>query len=107
MRVSLLYIDDCPSWQVANERLAEALHRTGRGDVEIELRLVASDAEAQALHFRGSPTIRLDGTDVLGSGATEGFGLSCRLYVTDAGLAGSPTVAQLVAALGGPLGREG
>jgi hypothetical protein len=99
VQVSLLYVDDCPNWQVADARLAEALLQVGLPDKDVEHRLIASDTEAQAAHFRGSPTILIDGEDPFEVGGSRIFGLTCRLYPTAAGLAGSPTVDQLVAAL--------
>ena len=97
MRVELLYFDGCPSWTVADERLTAALRTAGR-DVSVERRRVETLAEAQALGFLGSPTIRIDGTDPFASG-TEQVGLACRLYATPAGLAGAPTTDQLVEVL--------
>lgn len=99
VRVSLLYVDDCPSWQVTGSRLAEALLLVGLPDQVVEHLLIATEADAQAAHFRGSPTILIDGEDPFDDGGTRSFGLTCRLFPTDAGLAGSPTVDQLVAAL--------
>jgi hypothetical protein len=50
------------------------------------------------MQFRGSPTVLVDGRDpVLDRDAP--VGLSCRVYRTVDGLAGSPTLEQLVAAL--------
>ena len=102
VKVSLLYIDDCPNWRLAKERLVEALRLSGRSDAEVELRVVASDADAHALRFRGSPTIQIDGNDALAGDEDGTFGLTCRVYRTEAGLDGAPTVDQLVAALVGP-----
>ena len=99
MQVSLLFIDDCPNWQVADARLAEALLLVGLPDQDVEHVLIATDAEAQAAHFRGSPTILIDGEDPFEDGGTRSFGLTCRLFPTTAGLAGSPTVDELAAAL--------
>lgn len=44
--------------------------------------------------FKGSPTVLIDGVDPFGSGK-ESVGLSCRLYKTETGDAGSPTLQQL------------
>ena len=99
MIVILLHVDGCPSLQVAQDRLVRALDLLGRGDVTVEQHRVTSDEEAQRIGFRGSPTIVVDGVDLF-PGAPDGpFGLSCRLYPTEDGLAGSPTLDQLVRAL--------
>ena len=99
VQVLLLYFDGCPHWQVAAERLAEALRQAGHTDVIVERRLVTTDAEAQAAHFRGSPTILIDGRDLFAGDDTGSFGLTCRIYPTDDGPAGSPTVDAMVAAI--------
>ena len=98
MRVELLYFEACPSWKVADARLAEALESTGRGGTVVERRLVETPEQAEELRFTGSPTIRIDGTDPFATGA-EQVGLSCRLYPTPAGPSGSPTADQLVEVL--------
>lgn len=98
MDVTLLYFDGCPNWQVADERLQEALARAGRDDVRVQRRLVSTPEEAEAARFRGSPTVLVDGRDPFADPAAP-VGLSCRVYRTADGLAGSPTVDQLLAVL--------
>lgn len=98
MDVRLLYFDDCPSWRLADERLTEALARTGRADTPIIRRQVTTSEQADELSFRGSPTVLLDGQDPCAEPDSP-VGLSCRLYVTPDGLVGAPTIDQLVAAV--------
>lgn len=95
MRIELLYFDDCPNWKIAAERLEPLASARG---LEVMHRLVATPEEAEAAHFRGSPTILIDGRDAFPTG-DNAFGLSCRVYQTPDGPAGSPTVAQLEGAL--------
>jgi hypothetical protein len=96
--VRVVYFDGCPSWRIAQERLVEALDRVGRGDAQVGLTVVESGAEAVAANFAGSLMILVDGRDLFpGPGVSES--LSCRLYSTSGGLAGSPTVEELVTAL--------
>ena len=91
----MLYFDDCPNWRDADEVLGRLA-----GEVEFELtrRLVDTPEEAEALGFRGSPSILVDGVDPF-AGGDEPVGLSCRIYQTPDGPAGSPTVDQLLAVL--------
>lgn len=98
MRVELLYFDGCPNWTVADTRLMEALGMVGRGDVPVERRHVGTVEEAAAVGFTGSPTVLVDGRDPFATGG-EQVGLSCRVYVTPAGLSGSPTIKQFVEVL--------
>ena len=97
MDVTLLYFDACPSWRVADQRLAAIVAE--RPEVVLIRRAVETPEEAQLLGFHGSPSILVDGVDVL-AGPDAGVGLSCRVYDTPDGAAGSPTMAQLRAALG-------
>lgn len=97
MRIELLYFDDCPNWTTADERLQEIAAARG---LEVEHRLVTTPEEADRSRFRGSPTILVDGRDPFARG-DEPFGLSCRMFQTPDGPAGSPTLEQLEAALDG------
>ena len=96
--VSLQFFDGCPNWRVADERLRQALARAGRPDTPIEYRTITTPEQAEELRFRGSPTVLVDGRDPFLDHDAP-VGLSCRVYRTDGGLAGSPTVEQLVEAL--------
>jgi hypothetical protein len=96
--VSLLYLDGCPNWQVTDERLREALDRVGHPDMPIEYLMVTTPDQVEELRFRGSPTVLIHGRDPFLDREAP-MGLSCRIYDTEDGLAGSPTVEQLVDAL--------
>jgi predicted RNA-binding Zn-ribbon protein involved in translation (DUF1610 family) len=98
MRFELQHIDDCPNWEVASERLREALVATGHGNDPVAVRTVRDADEAERMGFAGSPTIHADGIDLFTTG-DEGGALACRVYRTPAGLAGAPTVEQLVDAI--------
>jgi hypothetical protein len=98
MKVEILHIDDCPSWQETGRRLRIALDSTGHADTAIVFSLVASPTVAARVPFAGSPTVLIDGTDLFPSdGRTRD--LACRVYLTPDGLAGQPTVEQLREAL--------
>jgi hypothetical protein len=95
--VTLLYFNGCPNWPTVHERLRAALHRSGR-NAPVRRRTVDTIEDARALGFTGSPTILIDGNDPFGDSAAPAS-LSCRVYRTPDGLAGSPTVEQLVEVL--------
>ncbi len=97
VKVTLLYFDGCPNWEIADSRLTEAFGLVGHPEQHVERMLIATDEEAQAARFRGSPTILIDGEDPFGGDGATAFGLTCRLYPTG----GAPTVDELVAALAG------
>jgi hypothetical protein len=96
--VTLMFFADCPNWQLADARLREALARAGRDDVRIEHRHVTTPGQAEAAGFRGSPSVLVDGRDPFADPDVPA-GLSCRVFRSEAGLAGAPSVEQLLAAL--------
>ena len=93
--VELLYFPECPHWELAAQRLDEVARAAGLAVVR---RIIVTGAEAEQFGFRGSPTILINGRDPFAD-ADDQVGLSCRMYRTPAGLAGSPTVEQLASAI--------
>lgn len=93
----MLTVPDCPHRVATLDRLREALALTGRSDVVVSQRQVNDLDEALAAGMLGSPTILVEGRDIFDSSAEPS--LSCRLYRSDAGLDGAPSVAALVDAL--------
>ncbi|WP_235927882.1 thioredoxin family protein [Goekera deserti] len=96
--MELLFFDGCPHWRLADQRLREALVQAGRDEVQVEYRQVTTPEQAERAGFRGSPTVLVDGQDPFADRSAP-VGLSCRVFRTEAGLAGSPTVEQLLAVL--------
>jgi hypothetical protein len=95
--VTLLYFPGCPNWQTADANVRVAIEEADV-NVVVHRQVVSTLEDAERLGFLGSPTVLLDGRDRFAEpGAAPG--LSCRVYRTDAGAAGAPTVAQLRAAL--------
>ncbi|WP_188116059.1 hypothetical protein [Salinispora fenicalii] len=78
--------------------LRKALDDVGLPEVQFSTRVVADQAEAEAVGFAGSPTILIDGCDPFAA-STGTAGLACRLYRDDAGLSGTPPLAPLRQAL--------
>ncbi len=99
MRIELLYFEGCPTYRAAQH----ALHSTlAELDVpaNIELVEVNSNEEARRLLFPGSPTIRVQGTDLFPiANPNSNYGLGCRMYITPEGLQGSPTPRMVKASL--------
>lgn len=93
MDVELVYFDGCPHWETADERLRQVAGEVG---ARVRHRRVGEGDDLTG--FGGSPTVLIDGHDPFPRpGPVDG--LSCRLYSTPEGPAGSPTVDQLRAAL--------
>ena len=84
MRIEVLYVPGCPNFQPAVERIEKVLvSESLRADIEGVP--VNSDAEAKALQFPGSPTIRINGNDVEFI-ETKSPSLACRLYPNRSGV---------------------
>jgi hypothetical protein len=99
--VQILHVPDCPNVAVLAARLDEVLDGCTDFEAEIEQHVVADQDEAVAVGMTGSPTLLLDGTDPFGVPGVSAS-MSCRLYLDETGApAGSPSVAQLRAALTG------
>jgi hypothetical protein len=93
VNVTLLFFDGCPNWRVANDHL-RTLARDFT-DVTVTHQRVETPDEAERVGFRGSPTILIDGVDPFATDSDPVGGLSCRVFPTADGPAGSPTLAQL------------
>jgi hypothetical protein len=89
LRVELLYTPDCPH----QEPTRAALHRVlseGAIETSIQLVLVSSLDDAEFLGFPGSPTVRINGEDLVPPPVGAPATLGCRLYVQpDGTLAGT------------------
>lgn len=98
--IELLYFDGCPTYREAERNLREVLEDEGLGS-DISFVAVETDEEARRLRFPGSPTIRLDGEDLLPDEAADwgDWALGCRIYATRRGPKGAPTPEMLRSAL--------
>ena len=80
MNVELLWWEGCPSTERALAAVREALSDLGLSDVEVHMREIETDDDARAAGFVGSPTILIDGKDLVPAADDEQIGLSCRVY---------------------------
>ena len=80
MNVELLWWEGCPSTDRALVAVQEALGELGLSDVEVRMREIKDDGDARETGFVGSPTILIDGADLVPAAAEEQIGLSCRVY---------------------------
>jgi hypothetical protein len=92
MNITLQYFDGCPNWKTTagdlNRLVQEGL------DATISFELIETHEAAVARGFRGSPTVLIDDVDPF-TDEHAPVGLACRVYPTERGFAGSPTLAQL------------
>jgi hypothetical protein len=97
VRIELLHVPDCPNLAIAREHIRAALASAHVAASLPEIEVGSLDA-AVAAGMHGSPTILVDGVDPFAAIGTEPT-ISCRLYRTDDGIQGAPSVEQLVDAI--------
>jgi hypothetical protein len=96
--VELLAVEDCPHLEQARHDL-ESILRTGIIEVPIQLVFVTSPDDAEFLGFQGSPTIRINGDDVVPQPELP-VALACRVYRDADGRAlGSPPIESIRSAI--------
>ena len=98
MKIELLYFDECPNYQAALQALKQALLDEGL-QAQIQLIAVNTIEEAQNVQFPGSPTIRVNDSDLFPAAERQAWGLGCRMYATPEGSRGTPTKVMLREAL--------
>lgn len=97
--IELLYCAECPHhhWALTAVRAVRAAQGI---TAPVALVAVASQADAERLDFYGSPTIRVDGVDIVPPLPNAHPALACRIYRTSpTGFAPVPPAAVIAAAL--------
>lgn len=97
MDIELRYFDDCPTWRMTDTLVRRLVGELGV-DAEFRRTLVNTPEMAERLAFVGSPTVIINGVDPFAN-VHAPVGLSCRVYRTETGFAGSPSEEQLREAL--------
>lgn len=95
--IELRYIDSCPNREVAEARLKEAIAAEGIEEA-ISYTLVSSIEDAQRMGFVGSPSILVNGVDPFAPESAQPC-FACRVFATEDGPQGSPTVSEIRKAL--------
>lgn len=96
MQVTLQYFDGCPNWNRTSAFLSTLVDEGL--DFAVGYELIDTHQSAVARGFRGSPTVLIDGIDPFAD-KNAPIGLACRIYQTENGIAGSPSLSQLREAL--------
>jgi hypothetical protein len=92
IRITLQYFEGCTNWETTDRTLAALLAEGW--DATVERELIDSYDTAVERGFHGSPTVLVDGVDPFADEDAQPA-LACRLYQTEAGPAGSPSIEQL------------
>ena len=100
MRVELLWWEGCPSYPEAIAEVRELMREEGLDADALELREIETEEQAASERFPGSPTIRIDGEDIMPPGEGEPHSLTCRVYrLRDGRYSPTPDPADVRAAL--------
>jgi hypothetical protein len=108
MQIKILYFNGCPMWETAAARVRTVLAELRRPDVAVQVEDVHQVSNLSS-EWAGSPTVLLDGRDPFAAAdgpssarlAIDGGPHpvtardACRIYVTEAGFEGAPSVDQL------------
>jgi hypothetical protein len=92
LKITLQYFDGCPNWKTAAAHLSTLVDEGM--DATIGYEAINTYEAAFARGFRGSPTVLIDGVDPFAD-AEAPVGLACRIYRTEDGHAGTPSLPQL------------
>lgn len=79
MDIAFLYFEDCPSHEPALQRLRAVLAEAAI-PAEVRVIPVETDEAAQQHRFTGSPTIRINGMDIVPPPPDATYALACRVY---------------------------
>ncbi len=80
MKIELLYFAGCPHHRPTRELIEATLSDLGI-DARIEEVNVRDEADAARLRFLGSPSIRVNGSDIEpGAESRTYYAISCRMY---------------------------
>ena len=107
MQIKILYFSGCPNWETAATRVRTVLAELDRADVAVQVEDVHETSHLSP-EWAGSPTVLLDGRDPFASADGQRAGPAinggrhsaltrdaCRIYVTETGIEGSPSLDQL------------
>lgn len=100
MRIQFLYFSGCPSYREGLESLKQTLRQLGLKE-NFEMVNIETDEMAKEYRFFGSPTIRINGEDIdpKARGAKITGYKGCRIYQTEEGIKGAPTIGMIKKAL--------
>jgi len=99
VEIHLLYCESCPSHELALDDLRQIIGEE-QLDATLSIHRVETEEEARRLHFIGSPTILVDGTDIVPPPEDASPALTCRAYrLEDGRISPLPAIETIRAAL--------
>ena len=83
MKIEVLYVSDCPNHAPVVTTITEILKECGLEEQIREIEVTDSE-RAIAMAFPGSPTVRINGTDIeCDLPQVNSSGLTCRTYIVN------------------------
>lgn len=89
MKIEFLYFDGCPSYKKAEKSLEEVIAELRIKSEMVKIN-VTNNQMAKRYRFIGSPTIRINGKDLVEEKGTSPYKRGCRIYLTKQGIKGVP-----------------
>ena len=96
MIIEVFYVPGCPNHQPAIKAVTSALALESLQSEICEIPVQTHD-EVRACRFPGSPTIRVNGSDVEPE-STSDYGLTCRLYANGLGIPSELAIRRAISA---------
>ena len=91
MKIELLMFDGCPNHEHAEKLVRESVNELGI-DADIAIINVKDNDDAVAKRFLGSPSVRINGTDIeIKEDELTEYSMRCRIYRNDEGQSGVPS----------------
>jgi len=88
MKVELFFFKGCPTYRETARNLTDALKELHLQE-NIDMVEVLHPEDAVTKKFMGSPTIKINGTDL--ENKDENYLFGCRIYTIDGKITGTPT----------------
>ena len=101
MNIRLLYIADCPHMLPALRLLRAVMRECGIAEESLQIVEVRNREEAEQCQFLGSPTIQVDSADIEVGRRYDSPVFGCRVYQSEGGIAGVPSIEMIVSAICG------
>jgi hypothetical protein len=98
MNIEVLHIDECPNWESVGKVLNALIAELELGNLAPNFTLIRTPQDAAKHRFAGSPTILIDGIDLVPN-AEQTAELACRVYHDGNRMVGAPTKTMLKAGL--------
>ncbi len=98
MRVELLATPDCPHVERAENEVRSALMQLDGVEPHVDRVYVSDLDNAAGLGFHGSPSVRIDGLDIVAVPHGDPINLNCRIYVQPDGRMAGIVPAQTIVA---------